>query len=89
MDDQHIPTIADLFRQWTDLMRQVEAGPDDATLGDLASRAFEIERRAVALPVATARDVLTLIVMTTDACSETPRSTMDALVARAHAEVAA
>ena len=53
----------------------------------MAIRAFRIEHRAVALPLTSARDVLALIVMTTDASNKPARTSQDALVARAYAEM--
>lgn len=80
-------TVSALLQEWNDVRREAEGAPDDAALDGVMERAFQIEQRAVGLPLASAQDVLALIVMTTDADNEGPRSTMDALVARAHAEV--
>jgi hypothetical protein len=80
-------TVAELFEQWKDLWRQADAAPDDAAVNAIADRAFLIEQRAVTLPLTSASDVLALIVMTTDASNELARTSQDALVARAYAEM--
>lgn len=80
-------TVAELFEQWKDLWRQADAAPDDAAVNAIADRAFLIEQRAVNLPLTSARDVLALIVMTTDPSNENARTSQDALVARAYAEM--
>ncbi|MCA3510968.1 MAG: hypothetical protein IOC72_09930 [Rhodobacter sp.] len=79
-------TVTELFQLWRNVRERQEAASDDTLANAMAIRAFIIEQRAVALPLTSARDVLALIVMTSDAPAsvDTPQ---DALVARAYAEM--
>ena len=79
-------TVPELFQLWRSVRERQEATPDDTMANAMAIRAVIIEQRAVAMPLTSARDVLALIVMTSDAPAsvDTPQ---DALVARAYAEM--
>ena len=80
-------TVTELFQLWRSVRERQEAAPDDTLANAMAIRAFIIEQRAVAMPLTSARDVLALIVMTTDPSNELARTSQDALVARAYAEM--
>ena len=80
-------TVTELFHLWRSVRERQEASSDDTIANCMAQRAFRIEQRAVSLPLTSARDVLALIVMTTDASKEPARTSQDALVARAYAEM--
>lgn len=80
-------TVTELFQLWRSVRERQEAASDDTFASCMAQRAFLIEHRAVSLPLTSARDVLALIVMTTDASNELARTSQDALVARAYAEM--
>jgi hypothetical protein len=80
-------TVAELFQLWRNVRERAEAASDDTIANCMAQRVFLMEQRAVALPLTSARDVLALIVMTSDASNELARTSQDALVARAYAEM--
>jgi hypothetical protein len=80
-------TVAELFQLWRNVRERAEAASYDTIANCMAQRAFLIEQRAVTLPLTSARDVLALIVMTTDPSNELARTSQDALVARAYAEM--
>ena len=79
-------TVTELFQLWRSVRERQEAASDDTFANCTAHRAFLIEQRAVALPLTSARDLLALIVMTSDAPASAGTS-QDALVARAYAEI--
>jgi hypothetical protein len=80
-------TVTELFQLWRSVRERAEAASDETIANCMAQRAFLIEQLAVTLPLTSARDVLALIVMTTDASNELARTSQDALVARAYAEM--
>ena len=79
-------TVTELFQLWRNVRERQEAASDDTLANAMAIRAVIIEQRAVAMPLTSARDVLALIVMTSDAPASA-RTSQDALVARAYAEM--
>ncbi|OYU16703.1 MAG: hypothetical protein CFE34_19625 [Rhodobacteraceae bacterium PARR1] len=82
-------TIADAFAQWLEASQAAALATDPAAMEPHLSRAHDLEKLAVALPVTTAADVWHLIRMTTDGADDALNVTHGLLIARAFAEVAA